>query len=91
MKEMAARVGQRFMQARGLKADYGDVPYYVNVFDIFRATGLPITRDTVEWLQGEIQDALLKNNSQIMTRVIRDLKRNRTLQELLFVHGAEFK
>lgn len=72
-----ARIAER-VAARTMKADYGDVPAYFNVFDFFNNAdgGRQLPRESVGTAEMLLQSAVLGNLSAMRKLVVRTLKRH---------------
>jgi hypothetical protein len=72
-----------------VKADYGDVPMYINIFDIFKVpAGL---RDIYDDLQAKVEGAVMAEYFETKRRVVERLKRDRRLLTTMNSEGIEFK
>jgi len=84
-------VAKDLASAQKIKADFGDVPSYHNVFDYFDPDGRKLSRDEVYLLQGILEEALSQSRRQCSALVRKSILSNSADLKTLAKYGIKVR
>jgi hypothetical protein len=89
--KMEDKVAGKFLKAKGIRADYGDVEATHNVFNFFEATDRKLSHDEVLMLIGMMQEAIYRTHKKRADLIRKALKANSADRKTLAAYGIELK